>query len=75
MCPGRLYRVRRFEMNPTEDANVRVWVEGAWEMLDAGGNKVFDGKGGSYTLVFRSRSATSLSMVAIDPDPGGGTAE
>jgi len=75
MCPGRLYQRRFFQMNPAEDATIYFQAGGPWHLLGAGNEVVARGEKGGFTLVFKANSATSLEMVTIDPDPGGGTGE
>lgn len=73
MCPGRIYPRRHFEMNPEENATIYFRAGGPWQLLDAKGEVVTDGEMGGFTLLFKATSSTSLEMVTIDPDPGGGT--
>jgi hypothetical protein len=72
MAP-KFYRRRWFEMDPELPATITIQAEGGWEMTGPGG--VYHGTKGRYTLRFTPASATSLSYLEIDPDPGGGTAE
>jgi hypothetical protein len=72
MCAATLYRQRRFEMDPTESATVTIEVLGDWEIK--GPTKITSQclPPGRYKLIFTAKSKTSLKLIVIDPDPGGG---
>ncbi|NWJ40217.1 MAG: hypothetical protein HXX12_04510 [Geothrix sp.] len=71
MCSATLYRQRQFEMDPTEAATVTIVVLGDWEIQGPKGKSQCLPPG-RYKLIFTPRSMTSLKLIVIDPDPGGG---
>ncbi|HEY3271384.1 MAG TPA: hypothetical protein VGJ89_09250 [Geothrix sp.] len=62
---------RTWRWNPDKPITITLQVEGEWTLSGPDGST--QKAKGEYKLFFTAKSPTSLSMLVIDPDPGGGT--